>query len=326
MLEFCRAALGRVPAIGDGMKYEYFSKTILKDKSLSDATKIVANYLIHIAGWENDNILPSMNTLSDLVSVNKAQVVIAINQLKEKKYIIVNDNNTFTFQINGIKFEKQDLSNPDVCHMFGDFVKAPMELLCNDLATPSTRIAAIMFFEWNFNINKYGNYEVKRKKVQIDAVATFYGINENTFESRIRNAKKVGLIDYKTIKTGKEETLIINAKVNRLIRIWTTVDSLAAKKSIKLAEEAKEEAIKEEQEEIYEGTGENKAVLAGSTIEQLLDYEAKKLSDNQTYFGCFVADVKGYLSDMIEIKGEEYTINYMKEHWPKVDLNKVLNS
>jgi len=306
------------------MKYEYFSKIILKDKSLTDATKIVANYLIHLAGWENDNIFPSMNTLSDLVSVNKSQVVAAINQLKKNGYIEVSEDNTFTFQINGIKFEKQDLSNPDVCHMFGDFVKAPMELLCNDLATPSTRIAAIMFFEWNFDINKYGNYEVKRDRVQIDAIATYYGINESTFKSRIQKAKKTGLIDYKTIKAGKEETLIINAKVNRLVRIWTTVDSLEAKKSIKLAEEAKKDAIKEEQEEIYEGTGENKAVCAGSTIEQLLDYEAKNLSDKQVYFGCFVAGVKDYLSDMIETKGKDYAINYMKEHWPRIDLDKVL--
>ena len=306
------------------MKYEYFSKQILKDKSLTDATKIVACYLIHIAGWENDNILPSMNTLSDLVSINKSQVVAAVNQLKEKKYIIVNDDNTFTFQINGIKFEKQDLSNPDVCHMFGDFAKAPMELLCNDLATPSTRISTIMFFEWNFDINKYGNYEVKRNRIQIDAVATYYEIKETTFRSRIQNAKKAGLIDYKTIKAGKEETLIINAKVYKLVRIWTTVDSLAAKKSMKLAEEAKKETINEEQEEIYEGTGENKAVYAGSTIEQLLDYEAKKLSDNQTYFGCFIAGVKEYLYDMIEMKGKDYAINYMKEHWPKIDLGKVL--
>ena len=53
------------------MKYEYFSKIILKDKTLTDATKIVANYLIHIAGWEEDNLLPSINKLSDLVSVSK---------------------------------------------------------------------------------------------------------------------------------------------------------------------------------------------------------------------------------------------------------------
>lgn len=231
------------------MKYEYFSKTILKDKSLADATKIVANYLIHLAGWENDNILPSMNTLSDLVSVNKAQVVAAIKQLKEKEYIRVAEDNTFTFYINGIKFEKQDLSNPDVCHMFGDFVKAPMDLLCNDLAKPSTRIAAIMFFEWNFDINKYGNYEVKRKKVQIDAVAKYYGIEKDAFEKRIQNAKKAGLIDYKTIKTGKEETLIINAKVHKLVRVWINVETLAAKKSIKLAEEAKKETIAEEEKQ-----------------------------------------------------------------------------
>jgi hypothetical protein len=306
------------------MKYEYFSKIILKDKSLTDATKIVANYLIHIAGWEEDNILPSMNTLSDLVSVNKSQVVAAINQLKEKKYIIVNNDNTFTFQINGVKFEKQDLSKPDVCHMFGDFVKAPMELLCNDLATPSTRIAAIMFFEWNFDIDEKGNYSIKRKKVQIDAVATYYGINKSTFKHRIQKAKKAELLCYETIKVGKEETIIVNAKVNRLVRIWTTVDSLAAKKSMKLAEEAREESVNEEQEEIYEGTGENKAVYTGSTIEQLLDYEAKNLSDKQVYIGCFVAGVKNYLSDMIEIKGKDYAMSYMKEHWSKIDLSKVL--
>lgn len=300
------------------MKYEYFSKIILKDKSLTDATKIVANYLIHIAGWEEDNILPSMNNLSDLVSVNKSQVVTAINQLKEKKYIIVNDDNTFTFQINGVKFEKQDLSNPDVCHMFGDFVKAPMGLLCNDLATPSTRIAAIMFFEWNFDINKYGNYEAKRKKVQIDAVATYYGINESTFKHRIQKAKKAELLYYETIKTGKEETIIINAKVHKLVRIWTTVDSLAAKKSMKLAEEAKKETIEEEK------MNKEEVEIVSSTIEELLDYDAKPLSEKQIYFGCYLADFKNRFDEMVEIKGKDYAISYVSEKWPKIDLSKII--
>lgn len=300
------------------MKYEYFSKTILKDKSLTDATKIVANYLIHIAGWEEDNILPSMNNLSDLVSVNKSQVVTAINQLKEKKYIIVNDDNTFTFQINGVKFEKQDLSNPDVCHMFGDFVKAPMDLLCNDLATPSTRIAAIMFFEWNFDINKYGNYEVKSKKVQIDAVATYYGINESTFKHRIQKAKKAGLIDYKTIKTGKEETIIINAKVHKLVRIWIDAETLSAKKSIRLAEKAKKETIEEEK------TNKEEVEIVSSTIEELLDYDAKPLSEKQIYFGCYLADFKNRFDEMVEIKGKDYAISYVSEKWPKIDLSKII--
>ena len=300
------------------MKYEYFSKQILKDKTLTDATKIVACYLIHIAGWEEDNLLPSMNKLSDLVSVSKPQVSEAIHQLKEKEYIVVNEDNTFTFQINGIKFEKQDLSSKDVCHMFGDFIKAPMSLLCNNLATPSTRIATIMFFDWNFDINKEGNYFVKKEKVQIDAVATYYGINKNTFRSRIQKAKESQLIDYKTIKVGKEETIVVKAKVNKLVRIWTTADSLVAKKSIKLAKKAREEAIIEEKTSYEENN------TGASTIEQLIDYEAQKLSDRQIYVGCYVSDVKSYLQDMIELKGKDYTINYMNEHWPKIDLSKVL--
>ena len=301
------------------MKYEYFSKIILLDKSITDATKIVACYLIHIAGWEEDNILPSMNKLSDLVSVSKPQVVEAINQLKEKEYIVVNEDNTFTFQINGIKFEKQDLSNPEVCHMFGDFIKAPMGLLCNDLATPSTRIAAIMFFEWNFDIDKDGNYFVKREKVQIDAVATYYGINKTTFRSRIQKAKESKLIDYKTIKVGKEETIVVNAKVKKLVRRWITEDSLAAKKSAKLAEKAKKESIIEEKTYYKEENN-----TAASTIEQRLDYAAKPMSDRQVYAGCILSDVKDCLQEMRDMKGEDYAMNYMKTHWSNIDLSKVL--
>ena len=300
------------------MKYEYFSKIILKDKSITDATKIVACYLIHIAGWEEDNLLPSMNKLSDLVSVNKSQVVTAINQLKEKEYIIVNNDNTFTFQINNIKFEKQDLSNPEVCHMFGDFIKAPMDLLCNDLATPSTRIAAIMFFDWNFGIDKNGNYKVKREKVQIDAIATYYGINKNTFRHRIQKAKEIQLIDYKIIKVGKEETIVVNAKVKKLVRIWTTVDSSAAKKSAKLAEKARKESDVEEKNSCDENDA------AASTIEQRLDYAAKPMSEGQAYAGCILFNVKDCLQEMIEKKGKDYAMNYMNEHWPKIDLCKVL--
>lgn len=300
------------------MKYEYFSKQILRDKTLTDATKIVACYLIHISGWEEDNLLPSMNKLSDLVSVSKPQVVAAINQLKEKKYIVVNEDNTFTFQINGIKFDKQDLSNPDVCHMFGDFVKAPMDLLCNDLATPSTRIAAIMFFDWNFGIDKEENYFIKKEKVQIDAVATYYGINKNTFKHRIQKAKESQLIDYKTIKVGKEETVVIKAKVNKLVRIWTTVDSSAAKKSIKLQEKAVKEATIEEKTSYEEDN------VVSSTIEEKLDYVAKTLSNTQAYIGCILSDVQDCLQEMIEKYGKDCAIDYMTTHWPKIDLSKVL--
>ena len=203
--------------------------------------------------------------------------------------------------------------------MFGDFIKAPMDLLCNDLATPSTRIATIMFFDWNFDIDTDGNYFIKREKVQIDAVATYYGINKNTFKHRIQKAKESQLIDYKTIKVGKEETIVIKAKVNKLVRIWTTVDSLAAKKSMKLAEKAKKESIIEEKTSCKEENN-----TAASTVEQRLDYAAKPLSDSQAYIGCIVFNVKDCLQEMIKMKGEDYAMNYMKTHWPKIDLSKVL--
>ena len=304
------------------MKYEYFSKIILKDKSLTDATKIVACYLIHIAGWEEDNLLPSMNKLSDLVSVSKPQVIEAIHQLKEKEYIVLNDDNTFTFQINGIKFEKQDLSSPDVCHMFNDFIKAPMDLLCNDRATPSTRIAALMFFDWNFGIDKKENYFVKREKVQIDAVATYYGINKNTFKHRIQKAKEAQLVDYKTIKVGKEETIVVNAKVKKLVRVWITVDSLAAKKAMKLREKAKKEAATEEK------NNENNTDISEAErlqqLQQALDYAAKPMSDRQIYFGCVLSDVQDRLQDVIKMKGKDYAIDYMTTYWQNIDLNKIL--
>ena len=306
------------------MRYEYFSKIILQDNSLPDATKIVACYLIHIAGWEKDNLLPSMSKLSDLVSVSKPQVVAAVNQLKEKEYIIVNDDNTFTFQINGIAFDKQDLSNPDICNMFGNFIKAPMDLICNDLATPSTRIAAIMFFDWNFGIDKRENYFVKRNKVQVDAVATYYGINKNTFRSRIQKAKESKLIDYKTIKTGKEETIVVNAKVKKLVRIWTTVDSLAAKKSMKLAKKAREESIKEEKTSCDKDNTDASEIEQLKQLQQELDYVAKPMSERQIYIGCVLSSVQERLQEMIKMYGKDCTMNYMNEHWPKIDLSKVL--
>ena len=186
-------------------KHEYFSKQILKDKSLKDATKVVANYLIHIAGWEEDNLLPSNHQIAKNTNIDRKSVVIAINQLKEKEYIVVNNDNTFTFQINGIKFDRKDLSNPDACHMLGDFVKVPMDLLCNDLATPSARIAAIMFFDFNFGIDKNGKYFIKKEKSTIDGVATYYGINKSTFRSRIHKCLEAEIFEYKVIQIGKEE-------------------------------------------------------------------------------------------------------------------------
>ena len=191
------------------MKYEYFSKQVLKDKSLKDATKVVANYLTYLAGWENDNLLPSNHQIAKNTNIDRKSVRVAINQLKEKDYIVVNEDNTFTFQINGIKFDKQDLSNPDVCHMFGDFVKVPQFLNYINTITPSARIAAIMFFDFNFGIDKNGEYFIKKEIPTINGVATYYDINKTTFRSRIQKCLEAEIFEYKVMQIGKEKRRII---------------------------------------------------------------------------------------------------------------------
>ena len=305
------------------MKYEYFSKQVLKDKSLKDATKVVANYLIHIAGWENDNLLPSNHQIAKNTNIDRKSVIAAINQLKEKDYIVVNENdNTFTFQINGIKFDKQDLSNPDVCHMFGDFVKVPQFLNYINTITPSSRIAAIMFFDFNFGIDKNGEYFIKKEIPTIDGVATYYDINKTTFRSRIQKCLEAEIFEYKVMQISKEEKRIIGLKCINWINTWIREDGVEAKKSKKLQEKAKKEAKKESI--IEEKTSYKEDNVVSSTIEQLLDYEAKHLSDRQIYVGCYVSDVKDRLQEMIETKGKDYAINYMNEHWSNIDLSKVL--
>lgn len=300
------------------MKYEYFSKQVLKDTSLKDATKVVVNYLIYLAGWENDNLLPSNHQIAKNTNIDRKSVIAAIEQLKEKDYIVVNEDNTFTFQINGIKFEKQDLSNPDVCHMLGDFVKVPQFLNYIDTITPSARIAAIMFFDFNFGIDKNEKYFIKKETPTIDGVATYYGINKSTFRKRIQRCLEAEIFEYKVMQIGKEKKKIIGLKCINWINTWVREDGLEANKTKKLQEKAREEAIIEEKTSCDEDNE------AASTIEQLIDYVAKPLSDKQIYVGCYVSDVKDYLQDMIEIKGKDYAIDYMNEHWPKIDLNKVL--
>ena len=300
------------------MKYEYFSKQVLKDTSLKDATKVVANYLIHIAGWENDSLLPSNHQIAKNTNIDRKSVIAAINQLKEKDYIVVNEDNTFIFQINGIKFEKQDLSNPDICHMFGDFVKVPQFLNYINTITPSARIAAIIFFDFNFGIDKNGEYFIKKETPTIDGVATYYGINKTTFRSRIQKCLEAEIFEYKIIQINKEEKRIIGLKCINWINTWIREDGLEAKKSKKLQEKAKKDAIIEEKTYYKEDN------TGASTIEEALDYAAKTLSDSQKYAGCILFDVQDRLNEMKEKKGEPYMMNYMRTHWANIDLSRVL--
>lgn len=228
------------------MKTEFYSKAILKDKSLSDATKCVANHLIHISGWEQDNLLPSNLKLSEILSIDRKTIRQAIRTLTEKGYIIVNDDNTFTFNINGIRFTKQNLKDPEICHSLGDFVKVPSYLNYINTITPSARIAAIQFFEFNFGIKGNSVY-VKKDTPSINAVATYYGINKSTFKSRIQKCKEAEIFEYTIVQDGCEKKKIVGLKNIEWVKTWVRLDKLSDKTK-KLQEEAQIEAAKEEEE------------------------------------------------------------------------------
>ena len=227
------------------MKTEYYSKVILLDKSLKDATKCVANHLIHIAGWEEDNLLPSNHKLAEILSIDRNAIIQSIRTLKEKGYIIVNDDNTFTFNINGIRFTKQNLKDPEVCHSLGDFVKVPSYLNYINTITPSARIAAIQFFEFNFGIKGNSVY-VKKDTPSVDAVATYYGINKSTFKTRIQKCKEAEIFEYTVVQDGCERKKIVGLKNIEWVKTWVRLDKLSDKTK-KLQEEAQIEAIKEEE-------------------------------------------------------------------------------
>ena len=221
------------------MKYEYYSKEILKDKSIPDATKVVANHLIHLAGWEDDNILPSNHKLSETLSIDRAAIRKSINLLKELEILVVNDDNTFKIKINGCEISKKKLGDKLTNNMIGDFAVAPSFINYIDTITPSARIAAIMFFDFNFKIVK-GKPVVNKETPTISGVATYYGINKSTFKSRIQKCLKAEIFDYKIVQKGKEEKKIIGLKCVSWIKSWIKEDELSTK-TIKLQKEANAE-------------------------------------------------------------------------------------
>lgn len=221
------------------MKYEYYSREILKDKSIPDATKVVANHLIHLAGWEEDNTLPSNHKLSETLSIPRPAIIKSISLLKEAGILVVNEDYSFKIKINGYEFSKESLGDKFRCNMMGNFVVVPSYLNYIDTITPSARIAAIMFFDFNFKIVK-GMPVVSKDTPTITGVATYYGINKSTFKSRIQKCLEAEIFEYKVVQNGKEEKKIIGLKSISWIKTWIREDKLSTK-TVKLQEEAKAE-------------------------------------------------------------------------------------
>ena len=135
-----------------------------------------------------------------------------------------------------------------------------------------------------------------------------------------KNDKTIDIkLDYQRLQ-GKSYNIDFTQIKTEKVSDEEIKDVLSSEQQItkQLQEKAKKESIKEEK------TGYKEDNVVGASIEQLLDYEAKKLSDTQSYAGCIVFNVKDRLQEMIKMKGKDYAMNYMNEHWPKIDLSKVL--
>ena len=194
------------------MKHIYLSKEILKDKRLTPATKLVAHHLFHISGWEKENIIPSARQIAKTLGIGKDSVISALKTLSDLDYLLINEDNTFTFKINGCKFNKKDLSNKMLCNIVGDFIIVPTVSLYCDLMTPAERDAYFKFFDFYFKIDFGGKFDIKKSEIHISSVSKCYGDNERGFRKHIQNIKEKGLIDYSVVQTGFGKSKLVGVK------------------------------------------------------------------------------------------------------------------
>lgn len=202
------------------MKHVYLSKEILKDKRLTPATKLVAHHLFHIYGWEEETLLPSQKQLSKILGIEPKTVRIALKSLSDLDYLFINSDNTFTFKINGIEFNKKDLTNKMICNVVGDFVIVPTVSLYCDLMTPAERDVYFKFFDFYFKIDFGGKFDIKKSEIHISSVSKYYGDNERGFRKHIQNIKEKGLIEYSVVPTGFGKSKLVGVKAYTFEKKW----------------------------------------------------------------------------------------------------------
>lgn len=262
------------------MKTVYLSKQILKNNQLTPATKLVAHHLFHLSGWEEENTIQSAREIARLLGIEPKTVRIALKTLQDLEYLIINPDNTFTFKLNGISFNKSDLSNKTLCNMVGDFVVVPTFSLYCDLMTPAERDAYFKFFDFYFKIDFNGKFDIKKSEIHISSVSKYYGDNERGFRKHIQNIKEKGLIEYSVVPAGFGKSKLIGVKAFTAEKKWIINNG----KTIKTKEEViTPESVKEEP------TEEPKQTITDEVITELAnklpafarrEYEARHSKDD----------------------------------------------
>ena len=243
-----------------------------------------------------------------------------------------------------VKFSDKKIKNNKIEQICG-FTKLSDKILYN------TEIDLQNKIDW-LRIKRIKDLEINTSKSEKPftpnwkAVGTILGINGEKFRQRITSTicaekdKKGFIINYTSSNNGFSFDItdeLVYSNYNKRTDNQKKISDEEVKEFMKDIPPAEEELLEmideksddkdEAREEsiIEEEIDENNT--DDSNIKQLLaalDCVAKPLSDSQAYIGCIVFNVKDRIQEMIDMKGEDYAINYMNEHWPKIDLAKVL--
>ena len=316
---------------------------------------VILSYIVHeqVSSFKNNNKIRKItNTeIASKLGINKSTVSRVKTKLYEKNLLVEdspipnprigklvwNEDNK-SFDVDFIKIEKtigfygKEVETGRTCnyltpidetfHYFNyGFIKVDKEWFLNPDIDITTKYWIIFFKAFE----KSDNWTPTWAGIERCSCWTKKGIRDAYYKLRdegwIHNDKTIDInLDYKRLQGKSYNIDFIQIKAEK-VSDEEIKDVLQSEKQTtkQLQEKAVKESIIEEKVTCKEENN-----TAATTIEQELDYWAKKLSDSQSYVGCFVFNVKDRLQDMINMNDKDYAIDYMKTHWCKIDLSKVL--
>lgn len=318
------------------------------------AEAVILSYIVHeqVSSFKNNSKIRRItNTeIASKFSINKSTVSRIKTKLYEKNLLVEdspipnprigkliwNENNK-SFDIDFIKIEKTmgfygkevetgrtyNYLTPidETFHYFNyGFIKVDKEWFLNPNIDITTKYWVIFFKAFE----KADNWTPTWAGIERCSCWKEEGIRKSYYKLRdegwVHNDKTIDInLDYQRLQCKSYNIDFIQTKTEKTSDEEIKDVLPSEEQTIKqLAEKAVKESAIEEKTSYKEDN------TAGSSIEQLLDYEAKHLSDRQIYIGCYVSNVKDRLQEMIKMKGKDYAMSYMNEYWGKIDLSKVL--
>ena len=315
---------------------------------------VILSYIVHeqVSSFKNNNKIRRITDteIASKLGINKATVSRNKTKLYEKNLLVEdspipnprigklvwNEDNK-SFDVDFIKITKtigfygKEIETGRTCnyltpidetfHYFDyGFIKVDKEWFLNPDIDITTKYWVIFFKAFE----KADNWTPTWGGIERCSCWKEEGIRKSYYKLRdegwVHNDKTIDInLDYQRLQGKSYNIDFVQTKTEK-ISDEEIKDVLSSEKQTtkKLAEKAAKESI------IEENTSCDENNTDASTIEQLLDEAAKPMSDSQAYAGCILFNVKDRLQEMKDKKGEPYMMNYMKTHWPKIDLSRVL--